>query len=75
MWNEQGETMKFLYCVGSFAQRRTDIKKEIWIVPDVCYNSIPVVFIVSEINNFAYRRMRPDFVRKYAAFSGQNPAQ
>ncbi len=28
MWNEQGETMKFLYCVGSFAQRRTDIKRK-----------------------------------------------
>ncbi len=28
--------------------------------------------IVSEICNFA---MRSDFVRKYAAFSGQNPTQ
>ena len=37
------------------------------------------LFIVSAISNCAYYkasgRMRTDFIRKYAAFSGQNPAQ
>ena len=36
-------------------------------------------FIVNELNKFVYDKrsagMRTDFDRKYAAFSGQNPAQ